>query len=522
MFAFVPRKVAQHAKISSSAAEVQARTGITSTNLISTNQDCVPDIAPEPYTANAKGKVKEVEGFVSQEDYVILVSLSLSDYAIWSNPELRRTIASCEDAYIPLSYLLHHSPFLSGLDPLPAEIALVKSVRTHASSNLDVRMLVSAPCSAWRDNKELPMGGYEVRRKDWNAALTQSRSYTRHEWESRTIYMENIPPQHRTISKIYRFTCSLLEGSPSSSRLIQNIWLPPHHLDKPGDQPKCKGFVLVTFAETVNVETLLTQWPWYPRRANTVNVDHLREAHEAVKFGFRTLSKARWDQLKEEYLVYRQRLLDQITRAETAEEIETAEDLGTQSIMQSSSATNGFIQVQPALPDAVDLSSLYPPSCLVLVRNVHPETNKTTLRTLFSQAFQTFPQEQRVNEDALDYVDFNKGIDSCYLRLASSMHARHLVAFFSNNPKVQSEGLDSIGIVTLNKGKPIAMEIVEGTREELYWNKVPQKVRRRAVEKAAAQSTPRGGPEFRAQAEAGDTFNFNEGNRRRRRRKHDS
>lgn len=98
MFAFVPRKVAQHAKISSSAAEVQARTGITSTNLISTNQDCVPDIAPEPYTANAKGKVKEVEGFVSQEDYAILVSLSLSDYAIWSNPELRRTIASCEDA----------------------------------------------------------------------------------------------------------------------------------------------------------------------------------------------------------------------------------------------------------------------------------------------------------------------------------------------------------------------------------------------------------------------------------------
>lgn len=35
--------------------------------------------------------------------------------------------------------------------------------------------------------------------------------------------------------------------------------------------------------------------------------------------------------------------------------------------------------------------------------------------------------------------------------------------------------------------KPIIMEVVDGAREELYWNKVPEKIRRQAVEKAMAQ-----------------------------------
>ncbi|KAI0758042.1 hypothetical protein C8Q74DRAFT_1302771 [Fomes fomentarius] len=39
---------------------------------------------------------------------------------------------------------------------------------------------------------------------------------------------------------------------------------------------------------------------------------------EAVKCGFHVLSKARWDELKEEYVVYRQRLLDEIAGARSS------------------------------------------------------------------------------------------------------------------------------------------------------------------------------------------------------------
>ena len=45
-------------------------------------------------------------------------------------------------------------------------------------------------------------------------------------------------------------------------------------------------------------------------------------------------------------------------------------------------------QVQTQTQTQTTPSSPYPFDCLVLVRNVHPGTNKTTLKSLFAQAFQ--------------------------------------------------------------------------------------------------------------------------------------
>jgi xRRM domain len=49
----------------------------------------------------------------------------------------------------------------------------------------------------------------------------------------------------------------------------------------------------------------------------------------------------------------------------------------------------------------------FPFGCLVFVRNVHPGTNKTTLRKFFGQAF---PGDEGGN--CIDYVDFQKGLDN--------------------------------------------------------------------------------------------------------------
>lgn len=46
----------------------------------------------------------------------------------------------------------------------------------------------------------------------------------------------------------------------------------------------------------------------------------------------------------------------------------------------------------------------YPTNCLVFVKNINPQTNKTTLKTLFSRATEA--------SGTIDYVDFNKGLDS--------------------------------------------------------------------------------------------------------------
>lgn len=62
------------------------------------------------------------------------------------------------------------------------------------------------------------------------------------------------------------------------------------------------------------------------------------------------------------------------------------------------------------------------------------------------------------------------------------------------------------------------MEIVDGTREELYWGKVPEKVRRQAVEKAAGNA----GVEPSSRASAVDEQETRQPVRNRKRRKHDS
>ena len=194
---------------------------------------------------------------------------------------------------------------------------------------------------------------------------------------------------------------------------IQGISLPRHHQDKPEDLPKCKGFALVTFRDTNDVEMLLAEWPW--RKAGHVpnpiksraepatdtSVSSAMQQHEAQKFGFRVTTKSQWEHLNQEYLTYRLQLLDELAREE-------AETLQPPTRIQAEPPAVP-VAPQPArarepLKPSLDASAPYPTGCLVFIRHVHPETNKTTLRKLFSHALEA--------ADSIDYVDFNKGMDT--------------------------------------------------------------------------------------------------------------
>ena len=229
---------------------------------------------------------------------------------------------------------------------------------------------------------------------------------------------ENIPVQHRTVPSILNYILSLLpekQACPTPAIRIQNVAFPPHHLDKPGDQPKCRGFALVVLASDQDKDFLLERWPWDRSRSQSDCEEdgHVPEVEEAVKFGFRTLSKARWSELKEEYLAYRQQLLDEINTHEDAEvsiSVLLDPSLAPSSSSQDVKLDSGGRAHQedmrsPSPPPIIHPSSPYPPNCLVFARNLHPETNKTTLRKLFSTALTP-------SMDGLDYVDYNKGMDS--------------------------------------------------------------------------------------------------------------
>ena len=76
--------------------------------------------------------------------------------------------------------------------------------------------------------------------------------------------------------------------------------------------------------------------------------------------------------------------------------------------------------------------------------------------------------------------------------MRTPLHAQQLVHCLSSAQIVQASGLEASGVrlavhSSLLLGKsdsPITAEQVLGKREEVYWQKVPEKIRRQAVDKA--------------------------------------
>ena len=69
----------------------------------------------------------------------------------------------------------------------------------------------------------------------------------------------------------------------------------------------------------------------------------------------------------------------------------------------------------------------------------------------------------------------------------------------------RAHGLDTTGRTPLEDDKSIVMERVRGKKEELYWDKIPEKVRRQVVDKAvtaqlaSGAEAPESAPQYDAQ-----------------------
>ncbi len=156
----------------------------------------------------------------------------------------------------------------------------------------------------------------------------------------------------------------------------------------------------MTLLNLEDVRLLLQDWTW--ERTDTSGTSPTTEHEAAVKFGLRVLQKDRWDQLKEKYLAYRGELVDQIA----AHQNNAPRPASISKRARSSSP--------PPQDNALSRDSPFPPDCLIFVKHVHSQTNKTTLRSLFSQA-----------GSEIDYVDFNKGMDTVCL-LFLHMYLTHV------------------------------------------------------------------------------------------------
>ncbi|KAG6829218.1 hypothetical protein H0H92_005283 [Tricholoma furcatifolium] len=488
-FTFVPRTLAKGKRKVTPHAPRETAPSLSSSTLSS-----IPAVGSPNLKAN-----------YSNEDYSNLVSLAVSDYALWSDPDLRRTMDVTREpglnedggegeGFFPLSHLLKRSKVLGSLSLTNLQTPIAKALRADPASLLEVRLLVSEPSSSsWSAKHDAgrDIGAYEVRRKE--NLPRASHNYSKREWEERTVYMVCLTGKHSSIMQDYHNALERTSSNSAPSR-VQGINFLPHHQDKPGDTPACKGFALVVLEETLDVDFLLSRWPW-TRRPDDDSVKEAGEKEacessaqitEAAKFGFRTLSKTQWDRLKEEYLSYRERLVAEINTQQDVDLELTAPLPTSKPIVETKEAVLEILDPPPVELLTLSPSSPYPYNSLVFVRNVHPETNKTTLRKLFAAAFASSIVTKEMKSDPIDYVDFNKGMDTCHLRLATPQHARVLVDYFIANPTIHTHGLDEVGSPNDGTLPQVLMEVVTGKREQLYWEKVPMKVRQQAVQKALA------------------------------------
>ncbi|KAJ3764313.1 hypothetical protein EV360DRAFT_65613 [Lentinula raphanica] len=528
-FAFVPRNVGKKTQKNQVSNSTARNSNFVDSKGKGVATNTFPHTPPVPGTTASLTSHTD-EGSVLVEEISTLLALSLTEYALWANGDMRRRIEQTtedENGFVPLSYILKQSPLVpeSQLQSL-SETAIVKALRKHAENHVEVRMLLSGP--TWSNfgpsSTNTDEGMYEIRPRTRMLEGVEV-TYTRDYWAKRTVYIENIPLHHRTTHGTFHLIRNL--SSSSDSFKIQSISFPPHHLDleidpsdphssKSSSRSKCKGFAFIVFSTLEDVDRFCTTWDWKrPQLKGGVGTNSsLASAldtpsnaelavSEARKHGFRALPKIRWDQLKEEYLAWQRQLREQVLAEQDRQKEELAsqmkEELGDEELhLKESKVDSNSTSSSAALPSSQlsSSSSSYPQNCLVFVRNVHPGTNKTTLRSLFSKALASggLQKSSQPQDQNIDYVDYTKGMDTCYVRFSSPSHAPALQKHFLRHRIVQEMPLDDNGVdLTFDTekagaSKHIEVEVVQGKKEEIYWEKVPMKVRQEAVRKALSIS----------------------------------
>ncbi|GAA5884016.1 hypothetical protein JCM6882_002103 [Rhodosporidiobolus microsporus] len=150
----------------------------------------------------------------------------------------------------------------------------------------------------------------------------------------------------------------------------------------------------------------------------------------------------------------------------------------------------------PTPPPAVDLSSTsalsirgaFPELCVLWVRNVHEKSTKTSLKALFGALLESL---QEGSGKGVEFVDYEKGTEMCYLRFSSSALASLILAHLSQTPSLHASqtSLTPLSSDPPNPDfrRPVVAELLTGEQERRYWAAVPEATRKKAREAAGGR-----------------------------------
>ncbi|BGP28018.1 hypothetical protein JCM10295v2_007005 [Rhodotorula toruloides] len=143
---------------------------------------------------------------------------------------------------------------------------------------------------------------------------------------------------------------------------------------------------------------------------------------------------------------------------------------------------------------ALDIEGAYPVGVVLWIRNVHEKSTKNSLKALFGGLLE---QLQEGSGKGIEFVDFEKGLDTCHVRCSSSQLASllhdHLVSLPSLHlsPQVLTPvgalSPKSLTAAENDSRRPLMSELLGSERERLYWANVPESTRRNARKAAGGR-----------------------------------
>ncbi|KAI5481340.1 hypothetical protein MNV49_004962 [Pseudohyphozyma bogoriensis] len=310
-----------------------------------------------------------------------------------------------------------------------------------------------------------------------------------------------------------------------------------------------RGFAFVIVPNKDEAGRILEQWKWEKDEGKGKEVKHSAEEkvddnemqteedqskkgleQQARETGFRTLPITTFNTLKSEYLTYQKQIqaLAAVTNRRNNRRRSPSPSRNSHSEAQSlkrwerkldpedarrdrdrerrrpksspdkdknkPSSPPLSVEVELDPVEAVDVKGAFPKGCILWVRNLHERSTKGGLKSLFSDLLNEIEEG---SGRGVEFVDFEKGLDNGHLRfasahLASLMH-EHLLAnhLFQPTPStivpVNSEPPSSASknAMSTDPPKAITTQLLEGVRERLYWESLPEAARRSARKNAA-------------------------------------
>ncbi|GAA5910502.1 hypothetical protein JCM8208_007625 [Rhodotorula glutinis] len=136
---------------------------------------------------------------------------------------------------------------------------------------------------------------------------------------------------------------------------------------------------------------------------------------------------------------------------------------------------------------ALEVAGAFPAACVLWVRNVHEKSGRTSLKALFGALLETL---QEGSGKGVEFVDYEKGLDTCYLRFSSPTLASLVLSHLTSTPSLHLSptALSPLGALSPSSRtaaesdlrRPLAASLLEGDAERKYWANVPEATRKAA------------------------------------------